>query len=137
VAAQTALDAYWAMEKRLLAAPDPTDPELAQRAVDPSLSALVDLLTTRQSTHEVAQFDGVTYHVDTAVSSASESTASFSGCIVDGARLVDTTTGAVVNDKVTTSRIEGTLVAVDSAWKVQRYDVLRTVDGEETCAALA
>jgi hypothetical protein len=125
------------MEKRLLAAPDPTDPELVQRAVDPSLSALVDLLTTRQSEHEVAQFDGVTYHVDTTVSSASTSAASFSGCIVDGARLVDAMTGAVVNDKVTTSRIEGTLIAVGADWKVQRYDVLRTVDGEATCAGLA
>lgn len=135
--AQAALDAYWRMVKRLLAAPDPADGELAQRAVDPSLSALVDLLTTRRSTHQVARYDGVPYHVDTFVASASGATASFAGCIVDGAHLVDVTTGAVVNDNVSTSRIEGALVNVEGAWKVQRYDVLRKVGGEVACAELA
>jgi len=97
--AQAALDGYWAMIKRLLAAPDPADPELAQRAVDPSLSTTKDLLTTRQVSHQVVQFDGVPYHVDTKVSSVSDATAAFSGCIVDGGRVVDAETGAVLSSK--------------------------------------
>lgn len=55
------------------------------------------------------------YHVDTFVSTVSGATASFDGCIVNGALLVDLTTGAVVNDSVSTSRIEGTLVNVEGA----------------------
>jgi hypothetical protein len=135
--AQSALDNYWVMIKRLLAAPDPTDPELAQRAVDPSLSTTKDLLTTRQASHQVVQFDGVPYHVDTRVSSVVDATAAFSGCIVDGGRVVDADTGAVINDKVSTSRIQGSLVNVEGHWKMQRFDVLRKADGEIACDALA
>jgi hypothetical protein len=125
------------MVKRLLAAPDPTDPELAQRAVDPSLATTKDLLTTRQASHQLVQFDGVPYHVDTKVSSVSDATAAFSGCIVDGGRVVDSETGAVINDKVSTSRIQGSLVNVEGHWKMQRFDVLRKADGEIACDALA
>jgi hypothetical protein len=135
--AQRALDAYWAMLKRLYGAPDPSDPELTQRAVDPSLSAIRDLLTTRKAIGQVVQYDGATYHVDTTVTSASNDAATFSGCIVDGARLVDSHTGAVLNDKVTTSRIQGSLVLDGGAWKVKRFDVLRKVDGEVACDTLA
>jgi hypothetical protein len=135
--AQAALDAYWAMLKRLFAAPDPSDPEIAQRAVDPSLSSIRDQLTTRQATGQVVQYDGATYHIDTTVTSATTAAASFSGCIVDGARLIDSRSGAVLNDKVTTTRIQGSMVLADGAWKVQRYDVLRKVDGEVGCDTLA
>ena len=62
--------------------------------------------------------------------------ASFSGCIVDGGRLVVAATGQVVDDKVTTSRISGSMVLVDGAWKVQRFDVLKKVDGEVRCDSL-
>jgi hypothetical protein len=105
--------------------------------VDPSLSAIRDQLTTRQASGQVAQYDGATYHIDTTVSSVSDGTAAFSGCIVDGGRLVDKRTGTVLNDKVTTSRIQGSLVLDGGAWKVQRYDVLRKVDGEVACDTLA
>ena len=135
--AQGGLDAYWAMVKRLLAAPDPSDPEIGQRAVDPARSALQDLLITRQTQGEVAQFDGVSYHVDTNVSISDGQSAQFEGCIVDGARLVNDTSGEVVNDKVTTSRIRGTLILSGGSWKMQRFDVLRKVDGEVACATLA
>jgi hypothetical protein len=135
--AQRALDAYWAMVKRLLAAPDPSDPEIAQRAIDPSLSAIRDELTTRQANGEVEQYDGAVYHVDTTVDAINGDSASFEGCVVDGARLVDSKSGQVLNDKVSTSRIEGTLARSEGAWKMQRFDVLKKVDGEVQCAALA
>lgn len=135
--AQAALDAYWAMVKRLLAAPDPSDPEIAQRAIDPSRSAIRDELTTRQANGQVEQYDGAAYHVDTTVNSISGDSASFAGCVVDGARLIDSKTGQVLNDKVSTSRINGTLIRIDGAWKMQRFDVLKKVDGEVACAGLA
>jgi hypothetical protein len=135
-AAQAGLDAYWSMVKRLLAAPDPSDPEVAERAIDPSLSAIRDELTTRQANGQVEQYEGATYHVDTTVSSVSGDSASFAGCVVDGARLVDSATGQVLNDKVSTSRISGTLMHVEGVWKMRRFDVLKKVDGEVACAGL-
>src|SRR3954463_98021 len=41
--------AYWKMIDRLAAAPDPNDPELADRAVDPILSIVRDDMATRKS----------------------------------------------------------------------------------------
>src|SRR4051812_33913809 len=41
--------AYWKMIDRLAAAPDPDDPELPQRAIDPVLSIVRDDMTTRRS----------------------------------------------------------------------------------------
>jgi hypothetical protein len=135
--AQAALDAYWLMIKRLYMAPDPQDPEIAQRAVDPSAAAIRDLLTTRRAQDQVAQYDGVPYSVSTTVTSASGTEASFSGCIVDGGRLVVATSGEVVDDKVTTSRVSGSMVLDAGIWKVQRFDVLKKVSGEVSCADLS
>jgi hypothetical protein len=125
------------MLKRLYAAPDPNDPEIALRAVDPSASAIRDLLTTRLSTGQVEQYDGVTYHIETPVTSVTGGSATFAGCIVDGSRLVDSHTGQVLNDEVSTSRISGTMVDDAGAWKVERFDTLRKVDGEVACDSLA
>lgn len=135
--AQASLDKYWAMVKRLSTAPDPTDPEIDLRAVDPSASAIRDQLTTRKTQGEVAQYDGVPYSVSTSVAAVSGSTATFSGCIVDGARVVVASTGQVVDDKVSTSSITGSMVLVDGAWKVQRFDVLKKVEGEVPCDSLS
>ena len=137
VQAQTDLDAYWAMVKRLNGAPDPADPEIAQRAVDPSLSAIRDLLTTRRAQGLVERYDGVPYHVDTSVTDVASGRASFVGCIVDGALLVNAATGEVVNDKVSTSRIAGDLTLDAGTWKMQRFDVLKKSDGEVSCDALS
>ena len=135
--AQAGLDAYWAMVKRLLAAPDPGDPEIDQRAVDPARSAFEDLLTTRQSLGEVVRYDGVPYRVELSVTTASRSSAEFEGCVVDGAQVIDSKSGQVVNSAVTTSRLSGTLVQASGVWKMQRFDVLRKVDGEVPCDSLA
>jgi hypothetical protein len=124
------------MVKRLLAAPDPTDPEIVQRAVDPSLSSIRDLLTTRQSLGQHVEYEGEPYHVDTSVTNADGTTASFSGCVTDGGRLVDQN-GLLVNGDVTTSALEGTLVLDGGAWKVQRYDVLHKVQGDVACGAVS
>ena len=125
------------MVKRLLAAPDPGDPEVDQRTVDPAKSAFEDLLTTRQSLGEIVRYDGVPYRVELNVTTVSGSSAEFEGCVVDGAQVVDEKSGQVVNNAVTTSRLRGTLVQSSGAWKMQRFDVLRKVDGEAQCDSLA
>jgi hypothetical protein len=132
-----ALDAYWAMVKRLYMSPDPTDPEISKRTVDPSAAAIRDLLTTRRAQGEVARYEGVPYSISTAVTSITGDEASFSGCIVDGGRLVIEATGQVVDDKVTTSRVSGSMVLDAGVWKVKRFDVLRKTDGEVSCDSLS
>ena len=92
--------------------PTPPNPEVDQRAVDPAKSAFEDLLTTRQSLGEVVRYDGVPYRVELNVTTVTSSSAEFEGCVVDGAQVIDSKSGQVVNDVVTTSRPSGTLVQV-------------------------
>src|SRR3954469_6169110 len=47
--------AYWKMIDRLAAAPDPNDPELADRAVDPILSNARDVLTSQRTRGETTR----------------------------------------------------------------------------------
>jgi hypothetical protein len=135
-AAQAALDAYWVMLKRLYAEPNPNDAEISERAVDPSASTIRDQLSTRQKEGVTAHYDGVPYTVTTSITGVDDHVATFAGCIVDGAKLVNAS-GEVVDDKVSTSRVTGLLVLDGGAWKVSRFDVIKKADGEVSCDALA
>ncbi len=135
-AAQASLDEYWAMVKRLNGAPNPDDPQISQLAVDPSASAIRALLTSRLSQGLVERYDGVPYSVTATIGGVDAQVATFTGCIVDGALLVDSATGQVQNDAVSTSSITGVLAMDNGSWKVSRYDVIKKVDGVVPCDAL-
>lgn len=134
-AAQVALDSYWAMVKRVGSQPNPDDPELGERAVDPILSSIRDLFATQQAQGQRSEYDGVPYRIELTIVGVEGDTATFEGCAVNGARLIGRG-GEVVNDDVNTYRQRGTLIRVAGIWKMQRFDVLRQAAGEVPCESL-
>ena len=124
--------AYWDMAARLSANPDPDDPEIAQRAVDPVLGEVTDTLSTLraqgqglvsrdQSTHEIRDVG------------LEEGRASVEACSVDDSALVDLATQEVLEERVTTSLIETRLVRDGSGWRVSEVDPVRSWDGAVEC----
>ncbi len=124
---------YWAMVDRLLGAPDPTDPELGLRAVEPLLGSLRDDLATRAAEGRhvvVAAGSAYAHRLDRVVVSGESAT-------VGGCDLDDSTTlgpnGEVVDDSQETRTIAGIFVLIDGAWRASDVRFTNIKAGISNC----
>jgi hypothetical protein len=126
---------YWTMADRLLAAPDPADPEPAKRAVDPLLSSLVEQLSTNAAQgHKTTVPEGHTssHRVDNIVTSGD--TATLTECFVDG-RVEFGPNGEVVDGETVTKVGTATLILAAGSWKVSDIRFGDRSPGVSGCAA--
>lgn len=124
---------YWAMIDRLGAAPDPDDPELRSRAVDPVLSAVREDMSTRRAQGRTTRIPPNSKYVHRIQSVAVDgTTASVVDCFLDD-RVQFASDGAVLNDNVSTTRSTGRLLLRDQAWLVSSVQNEKLGDGEVPC----
>ena len=125
---------YWKILDRLGAAPDPDDPALAARAVDPVLSSVRADLSTRKAQGLTIQLpSGSKYAHVIRGTVVNGNSATVSDCFVDD-RIQVAADGTVVNDHVSTAAAMATLIATGSDWKVSSVQIQKTGDGDLGCA---
>lgn len=124
--------AYWKMVDRLIAAPDPSDPELTQRATDPLLASLRDDLGTRQTQGRVTRPPANSRYAHNVESvELNDGAATVRDCFIDD-RVQYASDGSVVNDRVSTVRATAMLTLADD-WKVSDVRTERLGDGTVGC----
>jgi hypothetical protein len=123
------------MIDRLIAAPDPDDPELAQRAIDPVLSDVRSDMGTRKAqgrtTRPPANSKYLHHIQQVSISGASSTVVD---CFVDD-RIQYGPDGTVLNDNVSTARSTGVLVQVGVNWIVSQVHNEKIGEGDVGCAA--
>jgi len=123
---------YWQMVDRLIAAPNPADPELWKRAVDPVLSSLRDDLATRLSEGRTTRPSGDSRYMHVIDStSTTGNQATVEDCFVDD-RVQYAGDGTVLNDRVSTVHATGHLV-LDRTWLVTDVSTERVGDASVGC----
>jgi hypothetical protein len=123
---------YWQMVDRLIATPNPSDPELQQRAVDPVLSSLRDDLTTRLSEGRTTRLPSNSrYSHFVGSTSTTGNQATVDDCFIDD-RVQYASDGTVLNDRVSTVHATGHLV-LDKAWLVTDVRTERVGDASVGC----
>lgn len=133
-AVKQAWTAYWSMIARLADAPDGSDPELAQRAAEPLLSALRDDFTTQKSKGQrVLIAPGARYDHRLDAISLVGSSAVVAGCKIDDSTTVGPS-GEVIDDSVVTSNITATFVFDGSSWKATDVKFTNPTPGISGCA---
>ena len=131
---KAAWDAYWKTVERLLQAPNPDDPELPSRAVDPVLSFLRDDLANfvAKRQHVVFRPGGKYVHRFISASIAGSS-ATVSGCQLDDS-ITETLSGEVVDDSISTRQIRATFHRDGGVWKASNVSFESEVEGLVGCA---
>ena len=128
---EAAFLAFDAMTLRLRAAPDPDDPEIAQRASGDVLAGISQSQTTQLTAGLRAEFGARQSIQLLDVSMVDSNTATVLGCAVDD-RTEITPTGAK-GPFVETYWTEWTLVKVDGVWFVDHASPIERRDGEQPC----
>lgn len=124
--------AYWEMAARLSAAPNPDDPEIAERAVDPVLGVITDSLSTlRAQGQEVHLGDQYARDVTSVVVNGDE--AVVRDCTIDDGERRDGSSQEVIDRYLNTVLLEATLVSVEGRWLVREIDQLNSWDGAVAC----
>jgi hypothetical protein len=128
-----AWDAYWAMKDRLLAAPDPDDPELVLRADEPLLSKLRDDLAQRKADGWVVVVPpGAAYEHVLEQIEVSGNEALVRGCEHDDSVTLGPTGQKVSGSKVTRILV-GTFIFDGSVWKATIMGVVSEDPGIVRC----
>jgi hypothetical protein len=110
--------AYWEMAERLLAAPDPDDPEIAQRVIGSARAKLVDSLATMRAQQERLEFGPDNSHRVVSVQLGAEE-ATVLDCIIDhGARIYEST-GEREEFAATPGLLEVAMAASQGDWVVE------------------
>jgi hypothetical protein len=123
--------AYWAMTERLLEAPNPDDPEIAQRATGPVRGQLIDSLTTlRAQDHAVRS--GPDYAHSLLSIDVEGDTSLVRDCAVDDAAVVDVLSGETIDERLVTVLLETTL-RQEGGWLVAEVDQQDSWEGKTTC----
>jgi hypothetical protein len=125
--------AYWDMVQRVTESPDPDDPEIADRAVDPARTELTDSVEAFHEAGQVVEIGPEYAHAVTDVV-VDGNTAQLRDCAVDDAALVDGTSGEVIRAATVTSSLQVTLVLRERRWLVSDINRLRNWEGVAPCA---
>jgi hypothetical protein len=110
--------AYWEMAERLLAAPDPDDPEIAGRVIGSARDKLVDSLATMRAQQERLEFGPSNSHRVVSVElGANEATVL--DCIVDQGARISESTGQHEGFAATPGLLEVAMAANQGQWVVE------------------
>ena len=124
--------AYWDMAARLSADPNPDDPEIAQRAVDPALSTMVDTLSTLRAQGEEVH-PGPQYRRVVTDVQLDRDTATLRDCTVDDSARLVAASGETIGENLSTLLVEATLLRSSGAWLVSEIEVIERWDGVQEC----
>jgi hypothetical protein len=134
-AVREAYEAFVAMADRLITTTvDPDDPELAERLIDPMLSATRTNLTTWQTEGQVWIAGDQTHHTVESIEIDGE-TAYVTSCVVANDVLVESGTVDVEFSEPDAVRHKTTMVSRNGAWLVQYVDVLGRWEASTACGA--
>jgi hypothetical protein len=134
-AVREAYEAFVAMADRLITTTvDPDDPELAERLIDPMLSATRTNLTTWQTEGQVWIAGDETHHTVESIEIDGE-TAYVTSCVVANDVLVESGTVDVEFSEPDAVRHKTTMVSRNGAWLVQYVDVLGRWEASTACGA--
>lgn len=125
--------AFWEMFVRLAQAPDPTDPEISQRASGDALRNLIEGLTDLQTLNRRSEFGPDYEHRVLSVELTSDNTAVVKDCAVDDSRIVDVSNGETVEQATVTELSEVTLLLRDTRWLVDHSRRLNAWEGAVEC----
>ncbi len=129
---ESAYLAYWDMVDRLLADPDPTSKEIAERAVDPVKRALIESLRElRESGRSLRGGQQVAHDIGDVTVTGNDAT--LKDCAIDDSISLDST-GSTVDRRLATDHLEVTLVRQQDSWQIKAIDVLESWDGAVECA---
>jgi hypothetical protein len=129
---RAAYDAYWAMSERLAGAPDPQDPEIAQRTTGSARDALITRLTDLLTTGHAVRFGDGNVH-DIGDITIDDETARLRDCHVDDARQTDVSTGETTLEAIATVLLEVTLANEGGSWKVKQLAEIDAWQGAVAC----
>src|SRR5918995_2132513 len=124
--------AYWEMAERLLAAPDPDDPEVARRASGTNVDQVIDSLTSLHAQGRSIRF-GRLYEHDVLSVQLTGETAVIRDCNVDDAATIDAVSGDELSASVTTALLEATLMLEQESWRVSSIERLDAWNGATRC----
>ena len=132
-AVKAAYLAYWKMIDRVSVNPDPDDPELPQRMVDPRLSNARDELATEKAKgHSTRTPDGGRYSHDVTNIQVSGQHATIADCSIDD-QVVFGPDGSPIDSEVTTKHYAVSLVLVADTWKVADSRIIEASSGIGQC----
>lgn len=114
---------------------DPADAGIAATRVEPSLSALRDVLADRSAAGLVLRYpNGIPPEKQIrATRVLSPTTAELTVCVIDNAQLVRSDSGAVVNAETTSRLVRFQLVRSDGTWKVRDTEQISARPGSGGC----
>jgi hypothetical protein len=132
--AQAAYVAYQQMLERLVIAPDPDDPEIAERSTGAAQDDVVELLGGYDGSGQAVEFGTRHEHhvYDVAVDG---DTATVVDCFVSDARVVDESSRRIVRgdpEGGSASVVTATLVLDGDDWKVERIEAM-AVEPPQSC----
>jgi hypothetical protein len=131
---KTAYLAFWDMFVRLAQAPDPSDPEIAQRSSGETLRKVVDGLTALRDSNQRSEFGPHYQHQVLSVDVEGGDTAVLRDCAVDDSRRVDASSGDIVEEAVVTELSEVTLIRGTTGWLVDHSTRLNAWEGAVVCS---
>jgi hypothetical protein len=131
---QAAYLAYWEMAERLLAAPDPDDPEIARRASGSARAKLVDSLTTLRAQQERLEFGPDNSHRVVAVELGAE-VATVLDCIIDHGARISESTGQREEFAATPGLLEVVMAASQGHWVVESISKPPEAEVDARCGA--
>lgn len=131
-AVEAAYLAYWEMAQRLVEAPDPDDPEIAERATGQVAHQLTDSLTTLRSRDQAVR-SGPRYVHDVLSVSVSADSAQVIDCAIDDAVVVNVLTGETVEERLITVLLETTLRLAGGTWLVSDVHQQESWEGVSAC----
>lgn len=130
---EAAVMAYEAMASRLIQAPDPNDPEIAQRATGENRSHLEAQLQELVALGRAGEL-GPNTRQTVLHTEVSGDRATVEVCSVDDGVLIEVATGRVLNDDVVTDHSVVTLERADGVWLVAQRSRIEQWEGVTDCA---
>jgi hypothetical protein len=124
--------AYWEMAKRLLAAPDPDDPEIAERATGTALTTAIDGFTTMRAQGQAIRI-GEGYSHDVLSIDVRGMAATVVDCNVDEAARIEVTSGRVLTSATTTNLLTVELKSDAGQWQVASIQKTDAWEGAHSC----
>ena len=118
---EAAIATYYAMVDRVVQAPDPDDPEIAQRAMGTNRETVESGFAQLAALGQYGR-PGPNRSTTVLRATVSGDQANADVCEVDDGRLINSASGDVIDDDVVTRLVVISLERVDGAWLVSRVD---------------
>lgn len=117
--------AYWTFVDSATANPNPFDPKLDDYTIGPAFSGLQGVLEQRVKDGIVVRYSSGPDKHNPRVVDVNDKGATVRDCWEDRAVQVKRATGKVVDDRIGTLLLNGTMVLAGGQWKTFRYEIVQ------------